>query len=60
MLTPAGLLAVDVSVAWARKRGWWHYEMGLTFINITPDVLEGVRSVLRGATVGSVEMRAAA
>jgi hypothetical protein len=60
VLTPAGLLAVDVGVAWARKAGWRHYEMGLTFINITPDVLEGVRSLLRGAMVGAVEMRAAA
>lgn len=60
MLTPAGVLAVDVGVAWARKTSWRHFELGLAFVNITPDVLEGVRSVLRGAAVSVVELRAAA
>lgn len=60
LLTPAGVLAVDVGVAWARKTGWRHFEMGLMFVNITPDVLEGVRSVLRGATLATTELRHAA
>lgn len=46
--TPAGLLAIDVGVAWARRVGWMHYEAGLIFVNPTPDVLEGIRSILRG------------
>jgi hypothetical protein len=55
MATPAGVLALDVRVMWVRRSGWRSAEMGVQLINVTPDVLEGVRSILRGASIGPVE-----
>lgn len=55
LATPAGMLAVDIGVAWVRRVGLRGWEMGLEFIAVTPDVIEGVRAVLRGAAVGPVE-----
>ncbi len=59
LATPAGMLAVEIGVAWVRRVGFRGWEMGLEFVTVTPQVVEGVRAVLRGASVGPVETEAA-
>jgi hypothetical protein len=55
---PAGLLSVKVRLAWVRRNKWYGVHLGLQFVNPSAEVLEGVRSILRGCSIGPVEAEA--
>jgi len=55
LATPAGLLALDVGVAWTRRVGFREGELGLVFGEMSEDAVTGIVSVLHGAKVGLVE-----
>ncbi len=56
--TPAGPLSLRVKMAWARRCGWTGVDLGLQFVDPSAEVLEGVRSILRGCSIGPVEAEA--
>lgn len=59
MAVPAGLLSLEVEVAWVRRRGrtTGGREVGVRFIGVTPEVAQGLTSVLHRGAVGPIELR---
>jgi hypothetical protein len=52
LATPLGLLSARAEVVWVRREGFWHHELGLTFVEMSEDVRAGLASVAAGYADG--------
>lgn len=48
---PAGSLRMACHVVWTRKNGWRNWEIGVRFVDVTPDVRAGLNLLARGLAV---------
>lgn len=48
---PAGSLRLACHVVWTRKTAWRRWEIGVRFVDVTPDVRAGLNLLSRGLAV---------
>jgi len=48
---PAGSIRLACHVVWTRKVAWRHWEVGVRFVDVTPDVRAGLNLLSRGLAV---------
>lgn len=48
---PAGSLRLACHVVWTRKIGWRNWQVGVRFVDVTPDVRAGLNLLSRGLAV---------
>jgi hypothetical protein len=53
--TPAGVMEVEVRLAWVRRLGWMQVEFGLEFVHPTPETISGLLSILHACAIGPIE-----